>query len=98
MVELIPYRPPPILILGLPDELGDLIFLFLLGDLLQVLIIPKMLELIIPAIGNTANLNTGQLILLIIGFVIALLTGGRFFLLAHSLQLVRGGARHPSPI
>lgn len=74
MVQLIPDSPPPILVLGLLDELSDLIILLLLGDLLQMLIIAKMLELIIPTIGNTTYLHTGQLILLIVGFVIALLT------------------------
>lgn len=73
LVELIPNSPPPILILRLLDELSDLIILLLLGDLLQMLIIAEMLELIIPTIGDTTYLHTGQLILLVVGFVIALL-------------------------
>lgn len=85
MVQLIPDSPPPILVLGLLDELRDLIVLLLLGDLLQMLIIAKMLELIIPTIGNTTYLHTGQLILLIVGFVIALLTCWRSLLRAGTL-------------
>ena len=66
LVELIPDGAPPVLILGLLDELGDLVVLLLLGDLLQVLVVAEMLELIIPPIGNTANLDPRQLVLLIV--------------------------------
>lgn len=59
LVELVTDGPPPILVLGLADKLSDAILLLLLGHLLQVLIITKVFELVIPTIGDATDLHPG---------------------------------------
>lgn len=80
------------------DELRDGVLLCLLGDLLQVLVIAEVLELLVPSIRNTSNLHTSQLVLLVIGLILAALTRRRLLLLPHSLERLTFTLTHASPI
>ncbi len=77
-IELISDGPPPVLILGLLDELFDFIASFSLINFLEFVVIAEMLELIIPAVRNLTDFDLYLLILLVIRLVVADLD---FFLL-----------------
>ena len=73
LVELISDSPPPIFIFRLLNELCNHIILFLLGNLLQIFVIAKVFELVIPSIGNAADFDLSEFVFLIEGLVAALL-------------------------
>jgi len=65
LVELISDSSPPIFIFRLLDELCNHIILFLLGYFLQIFIITKVFELVIPSIGNTTDFYLCEFVFLI---------------------------------
>jgi hypothetical protein len=96
LVELVTNGPPPILVLGLADKLADAVLLLLLCHLLQVLIVAEVLELVIPPVGDAADLHLGQLVLLVVGVILA---GLALLLGTLPLQTGLAGTRaHPSPM
>lgn len=69
LIELISDSPPPVLVFWLLDKLFDLVTCLFLHDFFEFIIIPEVLELIIPSIRNFTNLYLNLLVLFIIGFV-----------------------------
>jgi hypothetical protein len=69
-VEFVSDGTPPVFILGLLYELLDGWAGLGLDDLLEVIIIPKVLELIIPPIGNLTDLDLYCFILFVIGLIV----------------------------
>jgi hypothetical protein len=80
-VEFVSDGTPPVFILGLLDELLDGWAGLGLDDLFEVIIIPKVLELIIPPIGNLTDFDLYCFILFIIGLVVTQLYIILFFVL-----------------
>ncbi len=81
LIELISDGSPPIFVLGLLDKLLNLISGFLLLDFLEFIVIPEVLELIIPAVWDLANLDFDLLVLLIIRLVVTYLDVVLFLIL-----------------
>jgi hypothetical protein len=82
LIELISNSSPPIFIFRFLYELSNHVTLFLVSDLLQILIIAKMFELIIPSIRNPSNFDLGQLVLLIQRVVSSILILDEVYFLA----------------
>lgn len=70
-VELVSDSPPPVFVFGFLDELFDFISGFFLDNFFELVIITEVLELIIPSVGDFANLDFDLLVLLIVRFVVA---------------------------
>ena len=99
LIELISDGPPPILILGFFDKLGDHVVLLLFGYLLKVFIVPEMFQLIIPSIGYATYLNLSLLVFLVVGFLLAEWLGCLLDLFLLKLRrLFCSASLHPSPI
>lgn len=99
LVEFVTNSAPPILVLGLADELANAVLLLLLGHLLQVLVVAEVLELVVPPVGDATDLHLRQLVLLVVGVILACLPRRHLLLLPLSLQTGLACTRaHPSPM
>jgi hypothetical protein len=70
-VELITNGPPPIFIFWLLNKLLNFIASFLLNNFFQFIVISKMFELVIPAIGDFTDFNFDLFVLLVVGLIVA---------------------------
>ena len=94
LVEFISDSSPPIFIFRFLNELSNHVTLFLLGNLLQILIVAKVFELIIPTIGNTSNFDLRELVLLIQRLVSAFLVFERLYFSRSFVAALRFRLEH----